>query len=492
MGVEPRYPAVRAVAPARSEFPIFSEDHVEVTRTGHANVMCFLPARPGRQEWYRRPPFPPHSETHQFVRAGEVEVFHGDYPVPHGHAFDRSRFALADFGADQGWRTDNRYRYVADLAGDGRGSLIGFADDGAWVARGDGAGGFSAPTRALENFGRDAGGWERAAHPRFVADVTGDRRADLVGFGEDGVWVALGDGAGGFGPPSFVLTDFGRSGGGWDGTRHVRLLADLTGANGMDIVGFGEGSVWVAFADGAGGFGPTQRAVAGFAVQDGWHTDVHVRTLADLTGNGRPDIVGFGDAGVWVALNDGTGHFGDMRFVLEEFGTAQGWTVGTRTRLVADLDGDGRADLIGFREDGLVIARGDGAGSFATPELVLPFFGSATGLVPWDPVLHPRLVADLTGNGAADVMGFADDGVWVLVFDTAGPLGPQLVIHDFGTDHGWRPDTHLRVVADLTGDGRPDIVGFGDAGVYVSRNLGSGPLPRLVLSPARDASVGRT
>lgn len=333
MGLDARYPAVQSVDPAGGDFPIYSEDGLVVTRTGHANVMCFLPARPGAQAWYRRPPFPPHSVTHQFVDAADVELFHGDYPVPHGHAFERSRFVLADFGAEQGWRTDSHLRYVVDLAGDGRGDLVGFADDGVWVALGDGAGGFAVPARALDGFGRDVGGWDLRAHPRFVADVTGDRRADLVGFGEDGVWVALGDGAGGFGPPSFVLADFGRTAGGWDSTRHIRVLADLTGDGCSDIVGFGEDSVWVAFADGAGGFGPTRRAVPGFAFRDGWRTDVHLRTLADLTGDGRPDIVGFGDAGVWVALNDGTGHFGDMRFVLQEYGTAEGWTVATRPRL---------------------------------------------------------------------------------------------------------------------------------------------------------------
>jgi hypothetical protein len=31
--------------------------------------------------------------------------------------------------------------------------------------------------------------------------------------------------------------------------------------------------------------------------------------------------------------------------------------------------------------------------------------------------------------------------------------------------------------ADLTGDGRADILGFGDAGVYVFLNEGTGPAP---------------
>jgi hypothetical protein len=34
---------------------------------------------------------------------------------------------------------------------------------------------------------------------------------------------------------------------------------------------------------------------------------------------------------------------------------------------------------------------------------------------------------------------------------------------------GWRVDQHPRFLADINGDGRADVVGFGNAGVYVSR-----------------------
>ena len=44
--------------------------------------------------------------------------------------------------------------------------------------------------------------------PRFVADLTGDGRADIVGFGLDGVWTSINTGAGGFQPPNMVLCGF--------------------------------------------------------------------------------------------------------------------------------------------------------------------------------------------------------------------------------------------------------------------------------------------
>jgi hypothetical protein len=49
--------------------------------------------------------------------------------------------------------------------------------------------------------------------------------------------------------------------------------------------------------------------------------------------------------------------------------------------------------------------------------------------------------------------------------------GPMLVITNFGYDAGgWRVEKHPRFLADTTGEGRADVVGFGDAGVYVSRS----------------------
>jgi hypothetical protein len=41
----------------------------------------------------------------------------------------------------------------------------------------------------VANFGYNAGGWRVDRHPRFLADTTADGRADIVGFGYDGVYL---------------------------------------------------------------------------------------------------------------------------------------------------------------------------------------------------------------------------------------------------------------------------------------------------------------
>ena len=163
----------------------------------------------------------------------------------------------------------------------------------------------------VANFAYVAGGWRVEKHPRFLADLTGDGRSDIVGFGDAGVWVSLNDGTGNtFGAPQMVVANFGFVAGGWRVERHPRFLADLTGDGRADIVGFGDAGVWVSLNNGNGTFGAPQMVVGNFAyVAGGWRVEKHPRFLADLTGDGRADIVGFGDAGVWVALNDGHGVF---------------------------------------------------------------------------------------------------------------------------------------------------------------------------------------
>src|SRR5215510_9746598 len=102
----------------------------------------------------------------------------------------------------------------------------------------------------------------------------------------------------------------------WDSADLLRLLADLTGNGRADIVGFGTDGVWTALGDGGGAFGGARNVLAGFNYNQGWRTRQHPRLTADLTGDGKADIVGFGDDGVWTAIGAGNGTFAAARFVL--------------------------------------------------------------------------------------------------------------------------------------------------------------------------------
>jgi hypothetical protein len=376
------------------------------------------------------------------------------------------------------WRGERTPRFLADLTGKGRADILGFGETGVWTALGNGDGTFQPPQVVLADFGYEAGGWRAEKHPRFLADLTGNGMADIVAFGDAGVYVALGNGDGTFHAPKLVIPDFGYEAGGWRVEKHPRFLADVTGDGRADIVAFGDAGVYVALSNGDGTFTFKPHPVLrhfGYEA-GGWRVEKHPRLLAGLTGNGRADIVGFGDAGVYVALSNGDGTFTyHPHPVVRDFGyEAGGWRVEKHPRLLADLTGKGRADIVGFGDAGVYVALNNADGTFAYhPRPVVHDFGYEAG--GWRTEKHPRFLADVTGNGRADIVGFGDAGVYIALSNGDGTFvhHPRPVIHDFGYEAvGWRVEKHPRFLADLTGKGCADIVGFGDAGVRVALSNG--------------------
>ena len=110
-------------------------------------------------------------------------------------------FELAAFGSSAGnWIDQNHYpRQIADVNGDGKADIVGFAKSEVTVSLATGNGDFAAATDEIGNFGFSAGGWtSQDLYPRLLADVNGDGMADIVGFGAGGVVVSLATGDGHF------------------------------------------------------------------------------------------------------------------------------------------------------------------------------------------------------------------------------------------------------------------------------------------------------
>ncbi len=379
---------------------------------------------------------------------------------------------IRNYGYDAGgWRVDRHPRLLADTTGDGRADVVGFGNHGAWVARAQSDGRYETPQLVINNFGYDAGGWRVDRHPRLLGDVNGDGRADIVGFGNAGAYVSLAQADGTFAAVQLAIANFGYDAGGWRVDRHPRFLADVNGDGRADIVGFGNAGAYVALGQANGTFAAAQLAIANFGYDaGGWRVEFHPRFLADVNGDGRADIVGFGNAGVYVALGQANGTFAAAQLVVANFGyDAGGWRVERHPRFLADVNGDGRADIVGFGNAGVYVSLAQANGTFAAPQLVVGNFGYDAG--GWRVEQHPRFLADTTGDGRADIVGFGNAGVYVSRSLPNGTFGaPGLVVTNFGYDAGgWRVDQHPRFLADTNGGGRADIVGFGNAGVWVSR-----------------------
>jgi hypothetical protein len=338
--------------------------------------------------------------------------------------------------------------------GDKRADLVGFGDAGVWIAQSTGSS-FSSAQFVLANFGYNQG-WRVEKHVRLLGDINGDGHPDIVAFGDAGVWTALGTGSG-FSEPHFVVPELGYDKG-WVPDKHLRILANLNGDACDDIVAFGQDGVWFALADGSGGFSAPIFAIPNFGANQAWDPAKHPRIMADINGDGRDDIVAFGDDGVWTALSTGTG-FAPPHFVLADFGYNQGWRLPRNTRQLADWNGDGKPDIIGLGMHGIGVALSNGDGTFGPQQLVKQYPGTDS-----------NYIVDLNGDGVPDFVEVSEYG---FLLDPNGGLGrdndyrKNVIYTKSGLSTLQGADAYLwdipaagdpLAVADVNGDGRPDFI----------------------------------
>jgi hypothetical protein len=116
--------------------------------------------------------------------------------------------------------------------------------------------------------------------------------------------------------------------------------------------------------------------------------------------------------------------------------------------------------------------------SFAAPTLVpdSSFWGTQTG--GWSSQnLYPHFMADANGDGKADIVGFAQSGVYVSI-NTSSPVGVSFAAATLvpgssfwgANTGGWSSqDAYPRELANITnGDTMADIVGFAQNGVWTA------------------------
>jgi hypothetical protein len=367
------------------------------------------------------------------------------------------RSGPAGMSLNDGWRVDQHVRLAIDANGDHRTDLVGFGPSGVVVAESQGDG-FATPVLALNALGNN-GGWTAASSLRTLADVDGDDRPDIIGIGPSGVTVALKKPTAGYTSPAVWTTQFSTADG-WDLTRHVVMMGDVNGDGRADIVGIDDWAVYVSLSNGAG-FGAKTMWIRQFSLLGGgWHAEFHPRLLADVNNDGRADLVGFGSDEVAVAVSEGS-RFKWVGTSIVEFGFNKGWRVGAHIRTVANMNGDAYPDIIGIGPNGVVVALGHNGG-FDQPRPWSAELGGAE----WDATKYPRLIGDVDGDGLDDVVGIKDDHVYLARSTGSALTALTPVLDDFTFNRGWLVDLAPRLLADVDGDGQLDLVGFGMDAIY--------------------------
>ncbi|HEU4412981.1 MAG TPA: hypothetical protein VFS43_47505 [Polyangiaceae bacterium] len=313
-----------------------------------------------------------------------------------------------------------------------------------------------------------------------TADLNNDGRADLCGRGAQGVFCALSTGVG-FGASSLWSGNFSDANGWAVGPEYYSTirLPDLNNDGRADLCGRGAQGVFCAFNGGAG-FGNVALMAAAFSDANGWAAGPeYYSTLRfpDLNADGRADLCGRGEQGVFCALNTGTG-FGAAGIWSAAFSDANGWAAGPEyysTLRFPDLNADGRADLCGRGEQGVFCALSTGAG-FGPATLWSAAFSDDNG---WgaNPAYYSTLrFPDVNGDGRADLCGRGGLGV-LCALSTGTGFGPAtLWSGNFSDVNGWfaGPQFYSTIAFDdLNNDGRADLCGRGEQGIFCALSTGS-------------------
>jgi len=339
--------------------------------------------------------------------AGTDELSGGTSPA----VWDPVQISYSDFGINDGWTDQETFpRLLADLTMDGAAEIIGFGLFDTFVAESNGDGTFAAGQVGLNNFSAAQGWTSFNDTPRAVGDIDGDGASDIVGFGLNDTFSALANGDLTFAPAQVAINNYSQ-GQGWSSQDEFpRMLGDIDGDGNDDIIGFGAFDTLVSISNGDGTFQPFQVAIDNYAQAQGWATqDGFTRMVGDVDGDDDDDIIAFGAFDTLVSLSNGDGTFAPFQVGINNFSQAQGWTSqDALPRQIADVNGDGRDDIVGFGlfETFVSLSRGDG--TFAPAQSGIIDYSQNQGWTDFDTL--PRLLADLNGDEVDDLLGFTTDG----------------------------------------------------------------------------------
>src|SRR6266542_3551615 len=189
--------------------------------------------------------------------------------------------------------------------------------------------------------------------------------------------------------------------------------------------------------------------------------------VADLNGDGKPDLVTGNVLDNTVSVSLGNGN---GTFQAKADFPTDPFPSGVA---IADLNGDHKLDLVTFNAivPSVSVLLGNGDGTFAAR------VDYAAGSTFTDLVHHPIAVADVTGDGKLDIVVAAPSliGVHILPGNGDGTFQPvQLVLTGV--------QLNSVVVADLNGDGKLDFLGSIQSQNFIAVSLGNGDGTFVTLS----------
>jgi hypothetical protein len=211
-------------------------------------------------------------------------------------------------------------------------------------------------------------------------------------------------------------------------------MGDVSGDGRDDLCARGAGEMTCWLSEG-GGF---SAAVAGPAMTDadGWDMEHRWSTirLADVNGDGLADICGRGSEGFDCCPSTGSGFGGAIAG--PPLSDAAGWTDRSNygTIRMGDVNGDGMADVCARDEEGVFCWLSEGDGFSA--EIAGPALDDASG---WHDIMYwsTLRLADIDGDGMDDLCARRTGGIRCWPSDGSGGFGAALEGPPLSDEAGW-------------------------------------------------------
>ena len=206
-------------------------------------------------------------------------------------------------------------------------------------------------------------------------------------------------------------------------------------------------------------------------VGSGWAASAYPRLFTgDFTGDGRGDIVNQNVAGQ-LAIFPGSGNLAENALFTVRRLVGSGFTTSAYPSMTTgDFDGDGRTDLAARLSNGIQLRIFLSTGDVSADGRLFPAGPSATlDLLAADQdttsTIGDVLPADVNGDGRTDIIGRNSDGRLFAWASTGVIAAGRLFGARIQVGSGWSTTSYPRVfVGDFNGDGRGDIVNQNTAG----------------------------
>jgi len=333
-------------------------------------------------------------------------------------------------------------------------------------------------------------GWNLSQSRMLPADFNGDGKQDVVGVYDHGdglisMWAFRSDGTD-FSLPTRAYNGCRKC---WDLSRSQMVPADVNGDGRDEVIGVydygGSIRMWKFASDGNTFAAPTLT----YRSCDGcWSLSQSRMLAADVNGDGKDDMLsaydyGNGTMGIWAFLSNGTGFFPPQ---LWHRSCTRCWELGQSELLPADVNGDGKDDLV------IVYDYGDGyirmwnflsnGGGFS------PMRQSYRGCTNcWYMDRSQMTVAEVNGDGKSDIVAAYDYGggvmgMWGYLSDGAAFTSPERLYRS--CERCWELSRSRLLPVDVNGDGKGDIV--------VAYDYGGGVMGMWNFVPGSPLSVHRS